>query len=151
MTPLDHLAHATHQPGDQPAGASGPRVLLVDPNPQTRRTLLDVLRMHQLTVAEAADGGGALQATREWHPSVVVMELRLGQNGQDGVQVMKAMLDIDPNLKVIIHTAGLPAARSTMLTRLGVYRLVAKGGGATARLVEAILAAHRTYAHRAVV
>ncbi len=65
------------------------RVLVVDDEPLTTRTLGLNLRARRYDVAVARDGGEALRRASEWHPDIVVLDL--GLPDIDGVEVIHGL------------------------------------------------------------
>jgi two-component system KDP operon response regulator KdpE len=65
------------------------RVLVVEDEPLTVRTLGLNLRARQYEVAVARDGGEALRRAADWHPDVVVLDL--GLPDIDGVEVIHGL------------------------------------------------------------
>ena len=65
------------------------RVLVVDDEPLTARTLGLNLRARRYEVAVARDGREALQRAADWHPDVVVLDL--GLPDIDGVEVIHGL------------------------------------------------------------
>jgi DNA-binding NtrC family response regulator len=114
----------TTDPGTpRPVGPDGPRVLVVDPNATIRRAMVELLRLHELTVAEAADADGALTCLREWRPTVAVVDPRL-RNGDTWLHVLRLLQAMDPRLEVIISAAAndpLPAAEARSAGAFAVY------------------------------
>jgi DNA-binding response OmpR family regulator len=69
-------------PPDRPA-----RVLVVDDEPPIRAVVRGFLEREGMTVAEAADGPGAVEAARAFSPNVVVLDIMLP--GFDGLEVLQ--------------------------------------------------------------
>jgi two-component system KDP operon response regulator KdpE len=65
------------------------RVLVVDDEPLTARTLRLNLRARRYEVAVARDGNEALRQATDWHPDVVVLDL--GLPDIDGVEVIHGL------------------------------------------------------------
>jgi two-component system KDP operon response regulator KdpE len=65
------------------------RVLVVEDEPLTVRTLQLNLRARKYEVSVARDGGEALRQAAEWHPDVVVLDL--GLPDIDGVEVIHGL------------------------------------------------------------
>ena len=65
------------------------RVLVVDDEPLTARTLVLNLRASRYEVSVARDGGEALRSAADWHPDVVVLDL--GLPDIDGVEVIHGL------------------------------------------------------------
>jgi two-component system KDP operon response regulator KdpE len=65
------------------------RVLVVDDEPLTARTLVLNLRARRYEVSVARDGGEALRSAADWHPDVVVLDL--GLPDIEGVEVIHGL------------------------------------------------------------
>jgi two-component system KDP operon response regulator KdpE len=65
------------------------RVLVVDDEPQIRRTLATNLRARQYEVDLAATGEDALRLAAERHPDVVILDI--GLPGIDGIEVVRGL------------------------------------------------------------
>jgi two-component system KDP operon response regulator KdpE len=65
------------------------RVLVVDDEPLTVRTLGLNLRARRYEVSVARDGGEALRRAADWHPDVTVLDL--GLPDIDGVEVIHGL------------------------------------------------------------
>jgi len=70
------------------------RVLLVDDEPQILRALRINLRARQYDVITVANGSDALDAARDKHPDLVVLDL--GLPDLDGVEVIRALREWSP-------------------------------------------------------
>jgi two-component system KDP operon response regulator KdpE len=81
---------------------SGPRVLIVDDEPQIRRSLRVALRANGYEVEEAATGEAALEQAALRPPELVILDLSLPD--VDGVQVCKRLREWT-QLPVIILSA----------------------------------------------
>ncbi|HET9597695.1 MAG TPA: CheR family methyltransferase [Anaeromyxobacteraceae bacterium] len=71
------LAEAPGQALQEPAGAAGRRILLVDDNVDAVETLAELLRLEGYEVRVATDGAGALAEARRFAPEVVVCDIGL--------------------------------------------------------------------------
>lgn len=150
---LEHLVHAARARASRRRPVPrAPRVLVVDPNVKLRRAVLEALRRHDLTVAEAADILGALTALREWRPTVAVVELRL-RNGRTGVEALRSLQAMDPTLRVVIHATATDRTLAAEAARAGaqvVFRDPHPDGESDfSCLVDAVRAAHRARDGRA--
>lgn len=80
------------------------RVLLADDHTLVRGGIRKILEGHPgiEVVAEAADGGAALELVRGTDADVLVLDLKMP--GTDGIDVLRASKAIRPQLKVVILT-----------------------------------------------
>jgi two-component system KDP operon response regulator KdpE len=81
---------------------SGPRVLVVDDEPQIRRSLRVALRANGYEVSEAAAGEAALDAAAAEPPELVILDLALPDI--DGVEVCRRLREWT-NVPVIVLSA----------------------------------------------
>lgn len=88
-----------YQPYTTPMTAAEPLVLLVEDDVQQSNLFAEILRLNGLSVVEAAEGMGAVEAARERLPDVIVLDLHLP--GMSGLQVAK-------ELKGLFATARIP-------------------------------------------
>jgi DNA-binding NtrC family response regulator len=82
---------------------SGPPVLIVEDKDSLRTMLRHALEAEGHAVAEAADQAEATRALQESHPALVLSDLRLPVG--DGLGVLRAAKEFDPELPVIVMTA----------------------------------------------
>lgn len=66
---------------------TGPRILVVDDEPQIRRALVTALKGHGYVVQEAEDGDDALVRIATWQPDAVVLDLIMPL--RDGFDVLR--------------------------------------------------------------
>ena len=81
------------------------KVLIVDDEQLARdrlaRMLSDIPGYD--VVGQAANGMQALEIVRKHHPDLVLLDMKIP--GMDGIEILKRLKDIDPDIKVIIMTA----------------------------------------------
>jgi len=82
------------------------RVLLADDNAQFRYVLRQLLERDPdiVVVAEANDGGEALEMVHEHHPDVVLMDVSMP--GIDGLEATFALKSRFPDLTVLMLSVG---------------------------------------------
>ena len=83
--------------------STNPPILLVEDKDSLRAMLRLALEAQGHTVLEARDQPEAVQALRTHRPGVVLSDLRLPQG--DGLGVLRAAKELDPELPVIVMTA----------------------------------------------
>jgi len=105
--------------------APGPRVLVVDDEENMRFTLKSFLNDAGFDVAVASDGEGAeaLLATQEFHVALVD---RMLSNGQDGVDVIKRLKQLNPFCEAILITAYPTFESATETLRCGSFDYLVK-------------------------
>lgn len=114
-----------------------PRVLLVDDEEVFRKTLVKVLRARGMEVRDAPSGEEALTRLKESPADVVVLDLKMP--GLDGIETLKRIVALRPDVQVVILTGhGTVQAGLEALSNLA-FDFLQKPVG-TDRLVEVILA-----------
>lgn len=82
----------------------GKRILIVDDADFMRMMIKDILVKNGYEIAgEAADGTGAVRKYKELTPDLVTMDITMPE--MDGVDTVKAILDYDPNARIIMVSA----------------------------------------------
>ena len=87
------------------AAAKHLKVLIVDDHPMVREGLAGVLSRFEITISGvAATGQNALRMFSATRPDVTLLDLRLPD--QNGLDVLKSILKLDPNARVVILTTS---------------------------------------------
>ena len=94
-----------------------PKILLVDDEDRFRTTMRKMLIGHGLNVTDLDNGQAALESLSAQPYDVVVLDLRMP--GMDGVQTLKAMKALDPDLEVIILTGHASMDDAMEIMQLG--------------------------------
>jgi DNA-binding NtrC family response regulator len=94
-----------------------PKILLVDDEDRFRTTMRKMLSGHGLDVTDLDNGQAALESLATQPYDVVVLDLRMP--GLDGVQTLKAMKALDPDLEVIILTGHASMDDAMEIMQLG--------------------------------
>src|SRR3989442_11189827 len=104
-----------------------PRILVIDDDPRIRSSLVDTLELEAFEVVSAGDAETALQQVSADLPEVVILDLRLP--GLDGMEALRKLKEIAPQLPVVILTGfgDVPSAVEAM--RLGAYDFLNKPVG----------------------
>ncbi len=102
------------------------RILLVEDNKVFREALelLLGLRADIEIVASIGDGAGAVAATQQHRPDVVLMDYRLP--GLDGVQATAAVVEACPGVVVVCLTASANAREIEALYEAGATACLTK-------------------------
>lgn len=93
------------------------KILLVDDEDRFRTTMRKMLSGHGLDVTDINNGPAALEALTAHPYDVVVLDLRMP--GMDGVQTLKAMKALHPDLEVIILTGHASMDDAMEIMQLG--------------------------------
>src|SRR5688572_8369656 len=81
------------------------RVLVVDDNPDMRRTMQALLEIEGFTVSLAADGEEALRIQKDFCADVVVTDIFMP--GKEGIETIYELRKRFPQTKVIVMSGGL--------------------------------------------
>jgi len=76
------------------------RILVVDDEPNIRRTLSAVLRSRGYEVVSASDGNEAVKLARETPYDIAIMDVRMP--GLDGIQALQELIALDKNSRVVL-------------------------------------------------
>ncbi len=80
------------------------RILVVDDEPEVRALFCEVLRNAGHIVAEAHDGGRALEMVSSAKPDLVVLDIFMP--GRDGVEVLIALRQSNPEVRIVTCSGG---------------------------------------------
>jgi two-component system response regulator MprA len=104
------------------------RVLIVDDEPDVRKTLTDILRaMRHPDVIEleaAADGQQALDAVVRQRPDLVLLDLQMPR--MSGLSLLKQIREVEPRLPIIVISATQDNKQSTEALRQGAVAYLPK-------------------------
>lgn len=104
------------------------RVLLVDDNPNFRKTTRVILTSEDIeVVGEAGDGEKALEEVRRLTPNVVVMDCRMPR--MDGAEATRQILRTYPETRVVALSIGDDRELLRRMQRAGARPVVLKGAG----------------------
>ena len=92
---------------------TGLRLLVVDDEDQFRASLAKQLRNRGFKVYESSNGEDAIKIVRHKNPEVVLLDQKMPH--MDGIQTLKELKKIRPEVQVIMHTAygNIESARVT--------------------------------------
>ena len=118
-------------------------VALVDDHRIVRKGLQRVLEMYEdiRIVGDAASGEEALQHIEEWLPDVVVVDM-LMPGGIDGIETIRRLRELTPNVRVVVLTSSGDDTRVIAALRVGAIGYVRKESDPEL-LVASIRAANR--------
>lgn len=99
-------------------------ILLVDDEELFRNRLGRALTKRNYEVFQAANYDEALQAIKEHQPSLAVFDLRMP--GPSGLELVKAALELNPPMRIVILTGYGSIATATEAIRLGAINYLPK-------------------------
>jgi two-component system response regulator (stage 0 sporulation protein F) len=79
------------------------KILIVDDQFGIRILLNEVFQKEGYQTFQAANGIQALEIVTNHHPDLVLLDMKIP--GMDGIEILKRMKVIDPEIRVIIMTA----------------------------------------------
>jgi len=100
------------------------KVLVVDDEKGVRDTVRRILSYEGYTVAEAADGNATLDAVNEGRFDVVLLDIKMP--GMDGIEVLKRIRQMDPDLPVLMFSGHGSIATAVETTRIGAFDFMEK-------------------------
>lgn len=81
------------------------KILIADDSDAIRLVLKDILEIGQHdVVGEAFDGKDAVEKYSKLNPDVILLDLAMPK--KDGLSVVKEIISLDPNAKIILITAS---------------------------------------------
>ena len=89
------------------------KVLLIDDEDRFRENLAKQLGLRGFDVLDASNGEDAIKIVRHDNPEVVVLDQKMP--GMDGIQTLKELKKIRPEVQIIMHT-GHGSIESARLT-----------------------------------
>jgi DNA-binding response OmpR family regulator len=102
--------------GARPAGSAGKageragsRVLVVDDDPSILDTVTSILTSEGFQVMAAGGGKEALSLLHSWHPTLVLLDMRMPI--MDGWAVARAMREAGSTVPIVVMTAAESAKR----------------------------------------
>jgi len=81
---------------------SRPTILLIDDEDRFRESLARQLRVRDFKVLDSSNGEDAIKIVRHQNPEVVILDQKMP--GMDGIQTLKEIKKIRPEVQVIMHT-----------------------------------------------
>jgi sodium-dependent dicarboxylate transporter 2/3/5 len=90
-----------------------PTILIIDDEDRFRQALARQLEVRDFTVLDTNNGEDAIKIVRHDNPAVVILDQKMP--GMDGIQTLKEIKKIRPEVQVIMHTGhgNLESARVT--------------------------------------
>jgi PAS domain S-box-containing protein/putative nucleotidyltransferase with HDIG domain len=125
----------------------GFKILIVDDDPQFRKTLADILQTSGYGTTAVGTPEEAIGAAREATPSVAIIDLRL--ENASGLEVMRQIKDSSPDTECIVLTGYASQESAIEAVNVGAYSYVQKPYDLDQLLVTIRRACERSEATRA--
>ena len=100
------------------------KILIVDDDPQLRKSFQKILTEEGYTLQTASTGEAGIWSVEQDTPDLVIMDVRMP--GMNGLEAFKAMHKTDPKLPVIIMTAFGTTDTAIEATKAGAFDYVLK-------------------------
>lgn len=100
------------------------KILVVDDSALSRRMLRSILESAAHNVIEAEDGMIAIEKYFLERPDVVLLDLIM--RGMVGIEVLKKLRQMDPQVKVVVATADIQASTQMIVLEEGATSFVSK-------------------------
>ena len=97
---------------------------IVDDDPDMRDSLADLLNDHGYTTEAHSTGADALVAIEHRKPEVLITDLVM--NGMQGLELLRAAKQRDPNLAVVVITAFGTIESAVEAMRMGAFYYLTK-------------------------
>ncbi|KAE9659482.1 response regulator transcription factor [Pseudomonas sp. PB105] len=103
------------------------KALIVDDHPFIRATVRYLLKQEGFdSIYEADNGADAMQAVREQHPDLIILDLAMPKLG--GLEVISRVKALGLDCKILVLTSYLAVFFSTRCMRAGAMGFVSKTG-----------------------
>ncbi len=122
------------------------KLLIIDDDIAAFNELSEFFKKEQVQVLTAADGKAGLSMFSEFCPDVVITDMKLP--GIDGLQLLKSMKELRPNIPIILTTAFGDSTVALQAIRLGALDYIKKPVDLNALLVSFGKARERVMALR---
>jgi len=110
--------------GNYNMASNVPRILIVDDEEEIRRVLTHIVESEGFKTLHAPDGNKALQLFCFESPDMILLDVRMP--GLDGMEVMKRVKDIDPDIPVVLITAFADIQQAVEAMKSGAHDYLAK-------------------------
>ncbi len=127
---------ATQPSSDSSAPKLDP-ILLVDDDPRFRECLASALRHRGIEVESVADSTAAVEQLERGNFVSAVVDLRLPESG--GLELIPRLLQIQPQLRIVMLTGYASVATAMKAVRLGAHDYLTKPAD-TDQILEALAA-----------
>jgi phosphoserine phosphatase RsbU/P len=104
--------------------AEAAKVLIVDDDPLVRATFVRILELGGFRLQQAPDGRQGLDLFRRERPDAVLLDLRMP--GLDGLDVLSAMVEMAPEIPVVVVSGAGTMRDAVEALRRGAWDFVVK-------------------------
>lgn len=103
------------------------KVLVADDIAENRMLLMRLMEIIGMEVREASDGKEALELWEEWHPDVILMDLRMpGIDGYEAMQTIRESTVIPPAKIIVVTASAFDGDRKRVIETTGALGFVRK-------------------------
>lgn len=99
-------------------------ILIVDDEPVARKSLSDILRLEDYSVASVPNGQAAIEHVRTHHIDLMVVDLRMP--GMDGLEVVQVVNQLAPDTEIVLLTAHASTETAVQALRLRIHDYLQK-------------------------
>jgi two-component system, NtrC family, nitrogen regulation response regulator NtrX len=100
------------------------RLLVADDEAHIRRTLIDILEFEKAEVIEARDGLEAYIKCKQFQFDAVFLDIKMP--GMDGIKALEKILEIQPDLPIIMISGHGDIQTAVECTKIGAYAFLPK-------------------------
>jgi len=100
------------------------RVLIIDDEAGIRQALTQVLEFEGIELRSAGSGGEGLAVFEEFHPQVVILDVKMA--GLDGLETLSRLRDLDPAATVVMISGHGTVQTAVEATRRGAFDFLEK-------------------------
>ena len=101
-----------------------PNILVVDDEEEIRKILAHIIEAEGFKALLSPDGNKAMHAVCVSKPDAVLLDIRMP--GLDGMEVLKKIKDLDPDLPVVLVTAFADIHQAVEAMKIGAHDYLAK-------------------------
>lgn len=100
------------------------RVLVVDDEKGVREALRQLLEYEEIDVKTATSGAEALKVYPEFHPHLVLLDVKMA--GMDGLATLESIRELDPDARVVMISGHGTIQTAVEATQRGAYDFLEK-------------------------
>ncbi len=100
------------------------KILVIDDKEISRNAFTDILKASEFSAIEAPTGKEGVQIFIKEGVSAVILDIELSD--MNGIEVLKELKRIDPDVPIIMVSASISAVEMSKAKRIGSYDFFAK-------------------------